>query len=36
VNEWKRGDVEFEGQGTSHSARNLGAAIDVVLVISKP
>ena len=36
VKKWKRGDVEFEGQGTSHSARNLGAAIDVVLVISKP
>jgi quercetin dioxygenase-like cupin family protein len=36
VNHWKPGDVEFEGQGTSHSARNLGAAIDVVLVSLKP
>ena len=32
VNRWKRGDVEFEGLGTSHSARNVGAAVDVVLV----
>jgi quercetin dioxygenase-like cupin family protein len=32
VNRWKHGDVEFEGLGTSHSARNIGAAVDVVLV----
>jgi quercetin dioxygenase-like cupin family protein len=32
VNRWKRGDVEFEGLGTSHSARNVGGAVDVVLV----
>jgi quercetin dioxygenase-like cupin family protein len=32
VNRWKRGDVEFEGLGTSHSARNAGGAVDVVLV----
>jgi hypothetical protein len=36
VNRWKRGDVEFEGRGTSHSARNVGAAIDVVLVALRP
>ena len=36
VNRWKRGDVEFEGLGTSHSARNVGAAVDVVLVALKP
>jgi len=36
VNRWKRGDVEFEGRGTSHSARNAGGAIDVVLVTLKP
>jgi quercetin dioxygenase-like cupin family protein len=36
VNHWKRGDVEFEGRGTSHSARNAGGAIDVVLVTLKP
>jgi len=36
VNEWKKGDVEFEGQGTAHSARNLGAAVDVVLIMPKP
>ena len=36
VNHWKHGDVEFEGRGTSHSARNLGPAVDVVLVILKP
>ena len=35
VNRWKRGDVEFEGLGTSHSARNVGAAVDVVLVALK-
>ena len=36
VNRWKRGDVEFEGLGSSHSARNVGAAVDVVLVALKP
>lgn len=36
VNRWKRGDVEFEGLGTSHSARNVGGAVDVVLVAPKP
>jgi quercetin dioxygenase-like cupin family protein len=36
VNRWKRGDVEFEGVGTSHSARNVGGAVDVVLVALKP
>jgi quercetin dioxygenase-like cupin family protein len=35
VNRWKRGDVEFEAIGSSHSARNLGAAVDVVLVALK-
>jgi quercetin dioxygenase-like cupin family protein len=36
VNRWKPGDVEFESRGSSHSARNLGPAIDVVLVVLKP
>lgn len=36
VNRWKRGDVEFESKGSSHSARNAGGAIDVVLVALKP
>ena len=36
VNRWKPGDVEFEGRGTSHSARNLGGPVDVVLVSLKP
>jgi quercetin dioxygenase-like cupin family protein len=36
VNRWKHGDVEFEGLGSSHSARNVGAAVDVVLVALKP
>lgn len=36
VNRWKRGDVEFEGLSTSHSARNVGGAVDVVLVALKP
>ena len=36
VNRWTRGDVEFEGRGTSHSARNVGGAVDVVLVVLKP
>ncbi len=35
VNRWTRGDIEFEGLGTSHSARNLGGAVDVVLVALK-
>jgi quercetin dioxygenase-like cupin family protein len=36
VNRWKRGDVEFEARGSSHSARNAGQAVDVVLVALKP
>jgi quercetin dioxygenase-like cupin family protein len=36
VNRWKPGDAEFEAFGSSHSARNLGAAVDVVLVVLKP
>jgi quercetin dioxygenase-like cupin family protein len=36
VNSWKHGDAEFEGRGTSHSARNVGGAVDVVLVALKP
>jgi quercetin dioxygenase-like cupin family protein len=36
VNRWKRGDVEFEERGSSHSARNIGPAVDVVLVVLKP
>lgn len=36
VNRWKKGDVEFEGRGSSHSARNVGGAVDVVLVTLKP
>jgi quercetin dioxygenase-like cupin family protein len=35
VNRWKPGDVEFEARGSSHSARNLGHAVDVVLVVLK-
>jgi len=35
VNRWKPGDVEFEARGSSHSARNVGKAIDVVLVALK-
>ena len=35
VNRWKPGDVEFEARGSSHSARNLGKPIDVVLVALK-
>jgi quercetin dioxygenase-like cupin family protein len=27
INRWKRGDVEFEARGSSHSARNRGPAI---------
>ena len=36
VNRWKQGDVEFEARGSSHSARNVGGAVDVVLVSLKP
>ena len=36
VNRWKNGDIEFEGRGSSHSARNVGGAVDVVLVTLKP
>jgi quercetin dioxygenase-like cupin family protein len=36
VNRWKRGDVEFEARGSSHSARNIGKAVDVFLVVLKP
>jgi quercetin dioxygenase-like cupin family protein len=36
VNRWKPGDVEFESRGSSHSARNVGKAVDVVLVALKP
>lgn len=36
VNRWNRGDVEFESIGSSHSARNVGSAVDVVLVALKP
>ena len=36
VNRWKPGDVEFESVGSSHSARNVGGAVDVVLVALKP
>ena len=36
VNRWKPGDVEFEARGSSHSARNVGQAVDVVLVTLKP
>ena len=36
VNRWKPGDVEFEGRGSSHSARNIGSPVDVVLVALKP
>lgn len=35
VNRWKPGDVEFESRGSSHSARNVGQAVDVVLVALK-
>jgi quercetin dioxygenase-like cupin family protein len=35
VNRWKPGDVEFESRGSSHSARNIGPAVDVVLVALK-
>jgi hypothetical protein len=36
VNRWKSGDVEFESLGSSHSARNVGRAVDVILVALKP
>jgi quercetin dioxygenase-like cupin family protein len=36
VNRWKTGDVEFEARGSSHSARNVGKPVDVVLVAVKP
>jgi quercetin dioxygenase-like cupin family protein len=36
VNRWKHGDVEFEARGSSHSARNLGPAVDAILVTLKP
>ena len=36
VNRWKKGDIEFEERGSSHSARNVGGAVDVVLVTLKP
>jgi quercetin dioxygenase-like cupin family protein len=36
VNRWKRGDVEFEALGSSHSARNVGRPVDVILVVLKP
>jgi quercetin dioxygenase-like cupin family protein len=36
VNRWKRGDVEFEARGSSHSARNVGKPVDVFLVALKP
>jgi quercetin dioxygenase-like cupin family protein len=36
VNRWKPGDVEFEARGSSHSARNVSHAIDVVLVALEP
>jgi len=32
----KKGDVEFESRGSSHSARNVGGPIDVVLVVLEP
>jgi quercetin dioxygenase-like cupin family protein len=35
VNRWKPGDVEFEGRGSSHSARNISHPVDVVLVALK-
>jgi quercetin dioxygenase-like cupin family protein len=36
VDHWKRGDVEFEARGSSHSTQNLGAAIDAFIVGLKP
>jgi quercetin dioxygenase-like cupin family protein len=36
INRWKPGDVEFEAKGSSHSARNVGDALDAVLITLKP
>jgi quercetin dioxygenase-like cupin family protein len=36
VHRWHRGDVEFEARGSRHSARNVGAAVDAVLITLKP
>ena len=36
VNRWRPGDVEFESLGSSHSARNVGRPVDVILVALKP
>ena len=33
---WKHGDVEFEARGSSHSARNVGPAVEAVLITLKP
>jgi quercetin dioxygenase-like cupin family protein len=35
VNRWKPGDIEFEALGTSHSARNVGHAIEVLIITLK-
>jgi quercetin dioxygenase-like cupin family protein len=35
INHWKTGDIEFEALGSSHSARNIGHPVDVVLVALK-
>lgn len=36
VNRWTHGDVEFEARGSSHSARNVGPAVEAVLITLKP
>src|SRR5262245_26035668 len=36
TNRSRPGDVEFEPRGSSHSARNVGPAIEAVLVVLKP
>jgi quercetin dioxygenase-like cupin family protein len=36
VNRWKPGDVEFEARGSSHSARNVGHPVEVILVALNP
>jgi quercetin dioxygenase-like cupin family protein len=36
VNRFKNGDVEFEARGSSHSARNVGPALEAILVTLKP
>ena len=36
VNRFKNGDVELEARGTSHSARNVGPALEAILVTLKP